>query len=66
MKRRRKLEPEVIEKIRELRRKGIPVKKIAKELKVSVPAVYKHLKKKEGLIEKLKKKLGLHKKSNLG
>lgn len=51
----------MIEKMKRLRRKGMSYNKIAGRLGLSVMTVYNYLKKKEkvGLVDKLKRKLGL-------
>jgi len=59
-KRRKKVNPEMIKKMKMLRRKGMSYNKIASRLGLSVMTVYNYLKKeKVGLVEKLKQKLGL-------
>ncbi len=60
-KRRKKVNPEMIKKMKMLRRKGMSYNKIASRLGLSVMTVYNYLKKKKkvGLVEKLKLKLGL-------
>ena len=60
-KRRKKVNLEMIKKMKMLRRKGMSYNKIASRLGLSVMTVYNHLKKKEkvGRVEKLKQKLGL-------
>ena len=51
----------MIKKMKRLRREGMSYNKIASRLGLSVMTVYNHLKKKEktGLLDKLKRKLGL-------
>jgi len=59
--RRKKVSPEMIKKMKRLRREGMSYNKIAGKLGLSVMTVYNHLKKKEktGLLDKLKRKLSL-------
>jgi len=59
--RRKKVSPEMIKKMKRLRREGMSYNKIAGRLGLSVMTVYNHLKKKEktGLLDKLKRKLSL-------
>lgn len=56
-----KVTPETIEKMKRLRKEGLSYNKIASRLRLSVMTVYNHLKKEEkvGLIERLKRKLGM-------
>ena len=58
---RKKVNSEMIKKMRRLRREGMSYNKIAGRLGLSVMTVYNHLKKKEktGLLDKLKRKLSL-------
>lgn len=58
---RKKVTPEVLEKMKKLRAEGMSYGKIANRLGLNPMTVYNHLRKKErpGLIEKLKRKLGL-------
>jgi len=58
---RKKVNSEMIEKMKRLRREGMSYNKIARRLGLSVMTVYNHLKRKEkvGLLDKLKRKLGL-------
>lgn len=58
---RKGLTPETIEEMRKLKGKGMRPKEIAKSLKLGVSTVYRYLEmgRKEGFIEKLKRKLGL-------
>ena len=60
-KRRKKVSPEMIKRMKRLRMKGMSYNKIARRLGLSVMTVYNHLKKKEktGLLDRLKQKLGL-------
>jgi len=59
-KRRKKVNPEMIKKMKMLRRKGMSYNKIASRLGLSVMTVYNYLKKeKVGFLDKLKQKLGL-------
>lgn len=59
--RKRKVNPEIIKKMKMLRRNGMSYNKIARRLGLSVMTVYNYLKKKEkvGLVDRLKQKLGL-------
>lgn len=59
--RRRKVTPEMIRRMKELREEGLSYEKIAKRLDVAPMTVYNYLKKEEkvGLFRKLKRKLGL-------
>ena len=54
----RKVTPEKIESMKRLRKEGLPYERIAIGLDLSVWTVKRHLKK-VGLIERLKRKLGL-------
>jgi DNA invertase Pin-like site-specific DNA recombinase len=58
---RRKVTPEIIEEMKRLRKNGLSYEKIAGKLGLSVMTVYNHLKKEEkvGLVQRLKRKLGL-------
>jgi DNA invertase Pin-like site-specific DNA recombinase len=58
---RRKVTPEVLEKMKRLRAEGMSYEKIARRLGLHPMTVYNHLQKKErtGLIGKLKEKVGL-------
>jgi len=61
MTRKRKVNPEMIKKMKRLRRNDMSYNKIARKLGLSVMTVYNYLNKKEniGFVGKLKQKLGL-------
>jgi len=57
--RRRKVTGEVLERMRELRWMGVPKKEIADKLNLSYTTVLMYLRREEGLVGRLKRKLGL-------
>lgn len=56
--RRRKVTGEVLKRIRDLEKEGVPKKEIADKLNLSYGIVLKCLKREEGLVGKLKRRLG--------
>ncbi len=58
---RKKVTPEILERMKSLREKGTSYNKIADKLGLSVMTVYNHLKKEEkvGLIDEKEEKVGL-------
>lgn len=57
MPRPRKVTGEVLERMRELEKEGVPKKEIAGKLNLSCQTVFRYLRE-EGFFEKLKRKLG--------
>jgi len=58
--RRRKVTPEMIRRMKELRAEGLPYEGIAKRFNLATMTVFNYLKKeKVGFFNKLKRKLGL-------
>lgn len=55
---RKGLDPELVEKIRNLYKMGVPARIIAERLNIGVSTVYKYLGKRAGLLWKLKRKFG--------
>ena len=58
---RKKVTPEIVEEMEKLRREGLSYGKIADRLGLAPMTVYNHLRKRgrPGLIERLKRRLGL-------